>query len=191
MADRSSDYSAAPPDADDQSGPGDSLRSHSTRARGTREDDHEARSDRWRALRRFLVVVALGFVPWTLVAGSDLTYVFPFGLLNDDPWTLVWVHDYLRFSRYGRSAAIESWLLGVGVYVGALASALGGVAGREDRRLTAGLLVVAGVSQFPLVEAFSRRPGTLALPVGSLLLVVAAWWLYGPAVAEWVAERSE
>ena len=136
-------------------------------------------------------MLALGIVPWTVVAGSDLTYVFPFGLLNDDPWSLVWVHDYLRFSPYGRSAAIESWLIGAGIYVGALASALGGVVRREDRRLTGGLLVLAGVSQFPLVQAFSRRPGVLAVPVGSVLLLVAAWWLYWPAVVAWVGERTE
>ena len=148
-------------------------------------------SDRRRAARRFLVAFALGLVPWTVLVAADPTFVFAFGLLNADTRSLVWVHDDLRLSPYGRSAAIDSWLVGAGVYVAALASALGGVHGREDRRLTGGVLVVAGVSQVPLVGAFSRRPGTLALPFGSALLLVAAWWLYWPAVAAWAGERTE
>jgi uncharacterized protein (TIGR04206 family) len=143
------------------------------------------------ALRRLAVVVALGLVPWTVIAGVDLTFVLSFGLLNDNPWYLVALPDYLQFSQYGRSAAIEAWLVGVGIYAAALASALAGVAGWDDRRLTGGLLVLAGVSQFPLAWAFSRRPDVVALPVGSVLLLVAAWWLYWPAVAAWVGDRTE
>ncbi|MFD1512430.1 TIGR04206 family protein [Halomarina rubra] len=143
------------------------------------------------AVRRFAVVLALGLVPWTVVAGRDLTFVFPFGLLNDDPWFLVTVPEYLQYSRYGRAAAIDSWLVGAGVYTGALVSALAGLSGWDDRRLTGGLLVVAGVSQFPLAQWFSLRPGIVAVPVGSVLLLVAAWWHYWPAYREWVAERVE
>ncbi|WP_368280394.1 TIGR04206 family protein [Halomarina oriensis] len=138
-----------------------------------------------------LVVLALGVVPWTVVAGRDLTVVFAFGLLNDDPWSLVWLPDYLRFSSYGRSAAIEAWLVGVGIYAAAVVSALAGVVGWDDRRLTGGLLVLAGVSQFPLAWSFTRRPDTLGLPVGSLLLLVAAWWYYWPAFTTWLDERAD
>jgi uncharacterized protein (TIGR04206 family) len=141
--------------------------------------------------RRLLVVLALGLVPWTIAVGVDWTFVLPFGLVNSDPWALVWLDDYLRFSPFGRYQAIETYVLGVGVYAGALLSALGGAFGVEDRRLTGGLLVVAGVAQFPLVGLYWRLSGPDAVPVGSLLLVLAAWRLYWPAVEEWIDERVE
>lgn len=143
------------------------------------------------ALRRLLVVLALGVVPWTVVLGPDRTFVFPFGLLNDNPWFLVWVHDYLRLSPYGRFAAIDAWLIGAALYGVAVASALVGLTGHEDGRLTGGLLVLAGLSQFPLAVEFSRRLGYVALPVGSVLLLAAAWWLYWSEVRAWVGARTE
>ncbi|WP_254537936.1 TIGR04206 family protein [Halomarina litorea] len=144
-----------------------------------------------RAARRLLLLVALAFVPWTVILGPDLTLVFPFGLVNDNPWFLVRVDDYLRLSSYGRFAFIDAWLIGAGLYAVALLSALGGVAGVEDRRLTGGLLVFAGVSQFPLALGFSRRTGYVGLPVGSLFLLAAAWWLYWSDVRAWVGARVE
>ncbi|MFC5969881.1 TIGR04206 family protein [Halomarina salina] len=187
MSDGSSDAASAGDSTDEETA---RSRSPTSRNRGAVSSRARA-SDRGRALGRLLVVLGLGVVPWTVVAGVDLTFVFPFGLLNDDPWTLVTLPDYLRLSVYGRSAAIESWLVGAGIYVGAVASALAGVAGWDDRRLTGGLLVLAALNQFPLAYAFSRRPGTLAVPFGSVLLLIAAWWLYWPAVIEWVDERTE
>ncbi len=144
-----------------------------------------------RAARRLLLVLALAFVPWTVILGPDLTFVFPFGLVNDNPWFLVRIDDYLRLSGYGRFAYIDAWVIGAVLYAVALLSALLGVLGVEDRRLTAGLLVFAGVSQFPLALGFSRRLDYVALPVGSVLLLAAAWWLYWPAVRAWVGTRVE
>ena len=143
-----------------------------------------------RAVRRLLLVVAFAFVPWTVILGPARTFVFPFGLFSDDPWFLVPVHDYLRLSAYGRFAYIDAWLIGAGLYLVAVLSALVGVLGVEDRRLTGGLLALAGVSQFPLAAGFSRRLGYVAVPVGSVLLIVAAWWLYWPDVRAWVGART-
>ena len=143
------------------------------------------------ALVRLLVLLALAFVPWTLVAGRSLTFVFPFGLLDSDPWFFVRVDDYLRFSRGGRFAYIDAWLIGSVLYALALVSALFGTVGFEDRRLTAGLLVVAAMSQFPLAVGFSRRPEYVGVPLGSVLLLAAAWWFYGRDVRAWVGARTE
>jgi len=132
--------------------------------------------------RRLLAVAAAGLVPWTAVLGADLTLVFSFGLVNADPWFLVTVLDYLRFTPGGRTAYIDAWLLGAALYGVALGLAVLGTVDLEDPRLTGGLLVCAAVSQFPLVVGFSRRLGYVALPLGSLLLLAVAWWCYWPVV---------
>lgn len=134
-------------------------------------------------LGRLLAVLAVGVVPWTVVVGTDLTLVFPFGLVSDDPWFLVSATDYLRLTPGGRAAHIDAWLIGAALYGVAVGlAALGALTGVEDPRLTGGLLVCAAVSQFPLAAGFTRRVGYVALPVGSLLLLGVAWWWYWPAI---------
>ncbi|WP_254278952.1 TIGR04206 family protein [Haloarcula marina] len=131
--------------------------------------------------RRLLAVVVAGIVPWTVVdAGGGVTFVFAFGLFNTDPIRLVTVSDF--FFRFTTTLPpfIESWGTGVALYLLGLVSAVGGVLGREDPRLTAFAIVAAGLSQFGLLLGFNRRIGYLALPVGSLLLVVVGWWYYWP-----------
>jgi len=133
-------------------------------------------------VRRLLAVAAAGVVPWTVVVGPDLTLVFPFGLVNDNPWFLVNALDYLRLTPGGRAAYIDAWLIGAALYGVALALAALGTVDVEDPRLTGGLLVCAALSQFPLAAGFTRRIGYVAVPVGSVLLLGVAWRWYWPAV---------
>ena len=131
--------------------------------------------------RRFLVVLALAFVPWTVLVSRQLTLVFPFGLLNTNPPSLLTVTAYLRYSGGAFPGFVEAWLLGAGFYVVALASAGAGALGHEDRRLTGAFLALAAVGQFPLAWGWSVQPRRFGLPVGSLLVLAVAWWWYWPA----------
>ena len=131
--------------------------------------------------RRLLALLALGIVPWTVVVEGDVTLLFPFGLVNADPLHLTTLDDYLRFVQ-GFAALPEhlrAWPVSVGCYLAALASALGGVAWREDPRVTGGLLFLAGSSHATVAVGLSRGIGRLALPVGPVLALAIAWWCYG------------
>ncbi len=134
------------------------------------------------APRRLLAVVVFGVVPWTILSGGVFTLIFPFGLVNTTPLHLTTLLDYLRLT--GGFAALpeflRAWPTSVLLYSGALASAVGGVLGREDRRVTGGLLVLAGITHLGLAVGFLRT-GRLALPLGPFLAFALAWWLYWPA----------
>lgn len=136
------------------------------------------------APRRFLVLVALSFLPWTVLVGETFTFVFPFGLLNANPLHLTNLYDYLRFT--GGFAALpgflQAWPVSVLLYVASLVSALAGVVRREDPRVTGGLLALAALSHAGLTVGLSRGIGRLAVPIGPVLALCVAWWLYWPAV---------
>ena len=134
--------------------------------------------------RRLLALLALALVPWTVVVEGDVTLLFPFGLVNANPLHLTSLDDYLRFAR-GFAALpeyLQAWPVSVGCYLAALASALGGVAWREDPRVTGGLVVLVGLSHAGVAIGLSRGIGRIALPIGPVLALGVAWWLYWPAV---------
>ena len=133
--------------------------------------------------RRLVAVVAAGLLPWTvLLIGNELTLLFTFGLFNTNPPQLVTVVDY--FFRYTDTlpSFIESWGTGVLLYLLTLASATSGVVWREDHRITALALLGAALSQIGVAVGFSRRLGTLALPLGTVAMLAVAWWYYWPLV---------
>lgn len=131
------------------------------------------------AWRRLLVVVALGVIPWTvIIAPESVTLLFPFGLVDGNSGHLVIVHEFLRLSGGQVAPFLRAWPIGVVLYAGTLLSAVGGLFGREDARLTGGLLVATAVSQLPVLAGVSRRMGYLALPVGVVLMLLAAWWMW-------------
>jgi len=134
--------------------------------------------------RRLLAHLALGLVTWTVLVGSGVTLLFPFGLVNADPLHLTLLDDYLRFAR-GFAALpryLQAWPVSVGCYLAALASALTGVVWREDPRVTGGLVVLTGLSHATVAVGLSRGIGRLALPVGPVLAFAIVWWWYWPAV---------
>ena len=134
--------------------------------------------------RRLLALLALGLVPWTVVVEGDVTLLFPFGLVNADPFHLTPLDDYLRFAR-GFAALpeyLQAWPVSVGCYLAALASALGGVVWSEDRRVTGGLIALVGLSHVTVAVGLSRAIGRLALPLGPVLAFAIAGWLYWPAI---------
>jgi uncharacterized protein (TIGR04206 family) len=134
--------------------------------------------------RRVVAYAALFLLPWSLVfVDSQLTLVFPFGLVNFGPLYLVDVVSYATVNTDALPRFLLGWPIGVGLYVLALASAVSGlVFDREDRRVTALLIVVAGLTQVSLALGLSRWLGTTAVPVGAALCWAAVWWFDWPAV---------
>jgi uncharacterized protein (TIGR04206 family) len=139
--------------------------------------------------RRLGVVVLLGLLPWTvLVIGSGLTLVFPLGLVNTDPLQFVSIYDF--FVRYTDRlpSFIESWRTGVLLYCVALTSAISGVVWREDPRITALALVGTALSQIGVFLGFNRRLGSVAVPVGTVVILAGVWWYYWPLFASTSAD---
>lgn len=137
------------------------------------------------ARRRLVVLGALFVLPWTVLLGSgEFTLVFPFGLANTDPPNLTTLLAYLSFTGgfAALPAYLQAWPVSVLLYLGALASAIGGALGREDPRVTGGLLVLAGASHVGLAIGLSRAVDSLAFPVGPFLMFAVGWWLYWPLV---------
>ena len=127
--------------------------------------------------RRLAAIVALGFLPWTLVfARNYLTLIFSFGLVYP-PAHLTDIVSYLTVYTTVIPGYLRSWPIGVGIYLLALASALSGVLfDREDRRVTALLLVLVGLTQLSVAWGFTRRVHYFAVPVGTVFSWTVVWW---------------
>jgi uncharacterized protein (TIGR04206 family) len=131
--------------------------------------------------RRLAAVVALGLVPWTVVVypgGLDL--IFPWGLVDPASRSVVDLYTYL-FVYTGGPATLPdrllAWPIASAVYgFGTLGVALG-LRGYEDRRVTAGLLFVAGVAHLQVTLGL-RRIGADAYPVGAVLSFLLARYVF-------------
>jgi uncharacterized protein (TIGR04206 family) len=135
--------------------------------------------------RDLVVVVALAAVPWSVQVFStgDATFLFPWGLVNTNPLHVTTLTDFLFRYTIGLPNYILAWPLGVVLWLLAVASAaVGVVAGREDPRVTGGLLVLAGLTQLSVAAGFSVQPNRVAYPVGTVALWVVAWWRYWPRI---------
>lgn len=125
-----------------------------------------------------LGIASLFVVPWdilTYVEGST-TLLFAWGMVD-----LVSLHvtdAYAYFFTYTQGVPdwILAWPVGVVCLVLALASATRGFArGREDVRVTGGLLVLVGVAALVVSMGFSVQSERIGVPVG----VAGAWPLAG------------
>ena len=138
--------------------------------------------------RRLLAVLLVGLLPWTVVVLQDgVSLVFSFGLVNTDPFNLVHLYDYLFVYTAGLPRRLEAWPLGVVLYAGALACAVGSVWDYEVPRLTAGLLFLAGVAHaqvaYGLFQVYGNA-GPLVIPLGAMATWIVVWWYYWPLVKE-------
>ena len=137
-----------------------------------------------------LGLLGLLAVPWSVqvFSGRDATLLFAWGLVNTNPLMVTTLPEFLFLYTQGLPEYILAWPLSVGLYTAALVSAgVGWWTGREDRRVTAGLLVVAAVAQAQLAWGFSVQPSRAAWPVGSVALVAAAAAYYWMGVRETAA----
>jgi uncharacterized protein (TIGR04206 family) len=126
-----------------------------------------------------LAVLAMLAVPLSLqVYPGDVTAVFPWGLLGVESLSVTTLPDFLFRYTAGLPAHIRAWPLAVAVWLLALLSACLGLLGREDPRITAGLLALAGVVAVRISLGFAVQPGRTAYPLGSVALWVLAWWVW-------------
>ena len=77
------------------------------------------------------------------------------------------------------------WPLAFGFYCGALLSAASGVVlGREDSRLTVGLLVLSAVGSVLVWQGLLGRGAAGSIPVGVVAVGIVVWWFYYPVLAQ-------
>mgnify|MGYP000265357203 FL=1 len=142
--------------------------------------------------RRLAAILALAVVPWTVAVAGTVTFVFPFALVDPNTGTVTTITDYYFVYTSALPPFLRAWGIGICLYLGAVASAVGGaVFDREDRRITAGLLVLAGLTQVSLAHGFSRQPGRFAIPLGTVLCLAVVWWFDWPAIRAAVGLSSE
>lgn len=125
-----------------------------------------------------LVLLSLLVLPWTIFAyPSGTRYVFAWGLLSPDPVHVTTIYAYLFELTAGLPRSLLAWPLSVLLYAGALLSTIVGLLfGREDERVTIGLLIVAGASHASFALSASRQ-AVVALPIATVVL----WALAGYA----------
>lgn len=138
------------------------------------------RPPEWLTGRRF-GVVALAAVPWTvLVYPEGVDLVFAWGLVSWPPHvTSVWTYAVQYSGGFGGLPRhLQAWPLSAGLYALAVCSTALARWGREDRRVTAGLLGLAAANQAVFALGAARPAGITAAPVGVVVvLAVAAWTL--------------
>lgn len=130
-------------------------------------------------------LLALAAVPWVVQMNTpdDLTAVMAWGLVNTDPWHVLSLPAYLGetsgWSTLPRS--LQVWPFGFAFYAGAVVSAASGiVADREDVRVTAGLLALAGIASVVVWWGLLGRGTRGAIPVGVIAMAAVLWWFYWP-----------
>lgn len=134
-----------------------------------------------------VAVAALLFVPLTVMraAPGDLTLVLPWALVNTAPIApdqAVHVYTLAAYFRDpaltfgGLPRSLQVWPVALVFHLLAVASAAGGrLAAREDRRVTAGLLALAGAASLWVVVGLGSRVGAtvgtdgLFVPVGAVV----------------------
>lgn len=155
--------------------------------------------------RGWLVVVALLAVPMAVVpADGDLTVVSLWGFLNTgSPGPGLGVNGYSVWAYFrdqprpfgSLPASIRAWPLAIGFHLLAAVSASGGVAlGREDRRVTGGLLALASAASLWVSVGLATRFGVgvttgwlAVLPVGALATLGVVVGVYGSDLRRIVA----
>ena len=149
-----------------------------------------------RVTRRFgwLLVLALLAVPMAVIPGDNLTVVSLWGFLSTSGPGIaaggypVWAY-FLDQSRpfAALPASIRAWPLAIGFHLLSAASAVAGAAlGREDRRVTGGLLVLAAAATLWVAAGLGVRFGVGAtagwfsvLPAGAVATLLVAVGAYG------------
>lgn len=141
---------------------------------------------------RLAAVAAAGLLPWVVVIGQGpgaaVSLVFSFGLVNPAPLHVTPLPTYLLVLTRGLPESLLAWPVAALLYGLAFASASSArVAGREDRRVTGGLLVLAGLSLLPVAATVGRPATVVAVPLGTVGLWLVAWVGYGDALVRILA----
>jgi uncharacterized protein (TIGR04206 family) len=135
------------------------------------------------ATRRLVLVASLALVPWSLLSDAEgpVTAVFAWGLVGVDPLTVTTLPAYLDATG-ALPAFLAAWPRSVALWLAALGAAtVGAITGADDRRVTAALLALAGLTALQLSTGLAIQPGRTAYPTGALAAwTVAARLLLGP-----------
>ncbi|WP_158057266.1 TIGR04206 family protein [Halorussus halophilus] len=132
---------------------------------------------------RLVALLALTVVPWTILGDGSL--VFPWGLAIVDSLHVTTVWDYVFVYTAGLPRRLLAWPIGSLLYLLAVLSAGVGVLvgeGYEDRRLTGGLLALAGANHLLFAVGMANRSRLTVIPLGVVLLWGAAWWFHWPDI---------
>jgi uncharacterized protein (TIGR04206 family) len=135
-------------------------------------------------LRRLGAYLLLGILPWGVVlVGDAATLVFSFGLVDPVHLTVTDPYSYLFAYTRGLPGYLFAWPLGVGLYLLALGTVVvGELWNREDRRVSAGLLVLVALTQATFAWGLTTRPGYLVVPMASVGALLVVWLLEWPAI---------
>jgi uncharacterized protein (TIGR04206 family) len=135
--------------------------------------------------RALAAVLGLLVLPWSiqLYASGATTILFPWGSVTPSVASVTTLAEFLLRYTAGLPGWLYAWPISALLYgLGVLSAAVGALGGREDVRLTAGLLVLAGVGNLWLAWGFSFQPGRIAIPVGTAALWGVVWVVYRPLV---------
>ncbi len=135
--------------------------------------------------RRLVVVIGLLVVPWLVVlSNGEVGLTFAWGLVNPDAGHVTSIVAYLFVHTRGLPDYLLAWPIATLLHIAAIASAVAGLRGREDPRLTGGLLFLVGLSLAVVARGISRPSTVVGIPIGTIAVWIIAWWLYWPAVRE-------
>ncbi len=130
---------------------------------------------------RLAALCSLSLMPWiVIVYPGEVDLVFGWGLLNTNPFHIVHLYDYLFVHTLGPAALPDhllAWPVSFSLYLAALASGFLSLADREDRRLTAGLVLVAALANLRMWWGLSHT-GLTVVPLGAIGMVVYTWWFH-------------
>ena len=128
-----------------------------------------------------LALCSMLLVPWA-VLGYDrgpTTLLFAWGTVTPAQSSVTDAYAY--FFRYtaGLPDWILAWAVGIACLLAALVSATAGhVRGREDPRVTAGLLALVGLASVVVSIGFAGQPGRYGLPLGAAVAVPLSGWYW-------------
>jgi uncharacterized protein (TIGR04206 family) len=140
-----------------------------------------------RTRRVLAAVLSCGLVPWSIqtFSASSVPFLrFAWGGLSFTP--VVYARTLPEYLALSGSPLVFPWVVATACWLLAVASASLGLADREDPRVTAGLLVLAGAVNASVALRFGIQPTRTAYPVGTVALWAVAAWRY----RAWTRERS-
>jgi len=138
--------------------------------------------------RQLLVLVGVGLLPWTVITWPGGTQVVAlWGLLNPATLHVVSLPEYLFVLTAGLPDRLLAWPASALLYLAGLGAVVADRYGRGDRRLTVGLLGLAGLAHLGFAAGVAARGAAAVLPIGPVLLGAALWWFDGPFIRRWVA----
>lgn len=119
--------------------------------------------------------------------------MFVWRLVTTDPVYVVWVTQYMFEYTRGLPDRLMAWPISSLLGAASLGSAAAGVGwDREDRRVTTGLLVLAGLSHLGFAWGVGRRnPLATVVPIGPVVAWVVVWWFDWRIVRAAVVGREQ